>query len=76
MQNQVTAFERHQAAQAVLVQSFTNVLNGIAPTTDPLTGETRDVWTGPNANYWVNGLGQVVNSNSAPSAGWHQLQPN
>lgn len=76
MQNQVNAFEQHQAAQAAQVESFTNVLNGITPTTDPLTGEQRDVWTGPNANYWVNGLGQVVNSTSAPAAGWRQLQPN
>ncbi|MGB6905229.1 MAG: hypothetical protein WBD98_20535, partial [Acidobacteriaceae bacterium] len=38
MQNQVNAFEQHQAAQAAQVQSFTNVLNGITPTTDPLTG--------------------------------------
>jgi hypothetical protein len=75
MQNQVNAFEQHQAAQAAQVESFTNVLNGITPTTDPLTGEKRDVWTGPAANYWVNGLGQVVNSNSAPAAGWRQLQP-
>ena len=76
MQNQVSAFEHHQAAQAAQVESFTNVLNGIAPTTDPLTGETRNVWTGPNANYWVNGVGQVVNSNAAPAPGWRQLQPN
>jgi len=78
MQRQVNAFEQHQAAQAAQVESFTNVLNGITPTTDPLTGEHRDVWTGPNANYWVNGVGQVVNSNSAPAAGWRplQVQPN
>jgi len=76
MQNQVNAFEQHQAAQAAQVQSFTNALNGITPTTDPLTGEKRDVWTGPNANYWVNGAGQVVNSTDAPAAGWRQIQPN
>lgn len=76
MQNQVNAFEQHQAAQAAQVNSFTNVLNGITPTTDPLTGEQRDVWTGPNANYWVNGAGQVVNSTNAPAAGWRQIQPN
>lgn len=55
-------------------ESFTNVLNGITPTTDPMTGERREVWTGTNANYWVNGLGEVVNSNSAQAAGWRQLQ--
>jgi hypothetical protein len=74
MQNQVDAFESRQAAQAAQVQSFTNVLNGITPTNDPLTGEQRDVWTGTKANYWVNGLGQVVNSTDAPAAGWRQLQ--
>ncbi len=76
MQNQVNAFEQHQAAQASQVQSFTNALNGITPTTDPLTGEQRDVWTGPTANYWVNGQGQVVNAINAPAAGWRQLQTN
>lgn len=74
MQRQVNAFEQHQAAQAAQVESFTNVLNGITPTTDPLTGERREVWTGPSSNYWVNGVGEVVNSNAAPAAGWRQLQ--
>jgi hypothetical protein len=76
MQNQVNAFERRQNAQAAQVEGFTNVLNGVTPTTDPLTGENRQVWTGPKANYWVNGLGQVVNSTNAPAAGWRQLQTN
>jgi hypothetical protein len=74
MQNQVNGFEQRQSAQAAQVQGFTNVLNGITPTTDPLTGEQRDVWTGTKSNYWVNGLGQVVNSNDAPAAGYRQLQ--
>ena len=76
MQNQVNAFERRQSAQAAQVESFSNVLNGVTPTTDPLTGENRLVWTGPKSNYWVNGLGQVVNSTNAPAAGWRQLQTN
>jgi hypothetical protein len=76
MKNQVNAFEQHQAAQAAQVQGFTNVLNGITPTTDPLTGEQRDVWTGTKANYWVNGTGQVVNSTDAPAAGWRKLDTN
>lgn len=73
MQNQVNAFERHQAAQAGQVQDFTNALVGVTPTTDPLTGEQRDVWTGTKANYWANGLGQVINSTDAPGPGYHQL---
>jgi len=76
MQNQVNAFERRQNAQAAQVEGFTNALVGITPTTDPLTGENRQVWTGPKSNYWVNGTGQVVNSNSAPAAGWRQLNAN
>ena len=75
MQQQVSAFERHQAAQAAQVESFTNVLNGVTPTVDPLSGESRKVWTGPAAHYWVNGLGDVVNSNTQPSASWHEIQP-
>jgi len=74
MQNQVNAFERHQAAQAGQVEDFTNALNGITPTLDPLTGEQRMVWTGTKDNYWVNGLGQVVNATNAPSPAYHQLQ--
>ena len=74
MQNQVNAFERRQAAQAGQVKDFTNALIGVTPTTDPLTGEQRDVWTGTKANYWVNGQGQVVNATNAPTADYRQLQ--
>lgn len=76
MQDQVKAFETRQDAQARQVESFTNTLVGVTPTTDPLTGENRLVWTGPKDNYWVNGLGQVVNSTNAPGPGWRQLQTN
>jgi hypothetical protein len=74
MQEQVNAFERRQNAQAAQVKGFTDVLNGITPTSDPLTGEHRDVWTGTKNGYWVNGQGQVVNSDTLPAAGWQQLQ--
>ena len=74
MQNQVSAFEAHQAAQAKQQEGFSDILNGVTPTTNPLTGETRKVWTGTQDNYWVNGVGQVVNSHDAPAAGWTQLQ--
>jgi hypothetical protein len=76
MQNQVNAFESHQAQQAAQVEGFTNALIGVTPTTDPLTGENRMVWTGPKDNYWVNGTGQVVNATNAPAPGWRQLQTN
>ena len=75
MRQQVASFEAHQAGQASQVESFTNVLNGITPTIDPMTGEARNVWTGGAAHYYANGLGQVVNANSAPSASWHEINP-
>ena len=67
------AFEAHQAAQAKQVEGFTDILNGVTPTTNPLTGETRKVWTGTQDNYWVNGVGQVVNSHDAPAPGYTQM---
>jgi hypothetical protein len=73
MQDQVNSFERHQAAFQNQVDQFSNALNGLTPTTDPLTGENRMVWTGTKDNYWVNGLGQVFNSHDAPAPGMRQL---
>jgi hypothetical protein len=72
--DQVNAFGRRQGAQAAQVTSWGNTLTGITPTTDPLNGTTRDVWTGPKSGYWMNGLGEVMNSNVSPGAGWHPLQ--
>ena len=75
MQNQVNAFEHHQAMGQKQVDEFSNALNGLTPTTDPLTGENRTVWTGTQDHYWANGLGQVVNSHDMPSPSYHQVIP-
>jgi hypothetical protein len=75
MRSQMDAFERRQSAQAAQVTSWGNTLTGITPTTDPLNGTTRDVWTGPKSGYWMNSSGQVMNSNISPGAGWRPLQP-
>jgi hypothetical protein len=75
MRNQVGAFQRQQNAQAQQVESFSNVLNGITPTIDPLNGETKNVWTGPRNGYWINGQGTVVNSDLPPGADFRRLQP-
>ena len=75
MQNQVNAFERGQQARQAQFQAFDNALVGITPTVDPLTGEHRDVSTGPKSGYWTNGLGQTRNSNTPPGPGWHPLTP-
>jgi hypothetical protein len=74
MQNQVNSFERGQAARQKQVDGFLNVLNGITPTVDPY-GNPHNVFTGPKANYWINGLGQVVNSTDSPGPDWRQLTP-
>lgn len=74
MQSQVNSFERGQARQAAQVESFGNTLTGITPTIDPF-GNTHNVWTGPKNGYWINGTGQVINSDVAPGAGWQALQP-
>jgi hypothetical protein len=75
MRNQVSAFQRRQSAQAAQVTSWGNILTGITPTIDPLNGTTRNVWTGPGSGYWINGQGDVVNSNVSPGAGWRNPQP-
>jgi len=74
MRNQVSAFETQQSAEQAQFQSFDNVLNGVTPTIDPLTGQSQNVWTGPQSGYWADGTGDVVNSATAPpGGGWHQL---
>ncbi len=76
MQNQVAAFERGQARQAAQVESFSNVLNGITPTTDPL-GNRHDVSTGPKNGYWYNpATGKTINSDISPGPGWQPLKIN
>lgn len=49
-----------------------NILTGITPTEDP--PEIGDVWTGSKSGYWINGPGQVINSDSSPGAGCQQLR--
>ncbi|HTS10522.1 MAG TPA: hypothetical protein VMH00_00255 [Candidatus Limnocylindrales bacterium] len=74
MRNQVSAFERGQAQRQAQFEKFDQALRGVTPTIDPL-GNEREVWTGPYANYYRNGLGVVVNSPTNPGAGWTQLKP-
>jgi len=74
MRNQVSAFQRGQNAQAAQVNEWSNMLTGVTPTTDPLTGTSRTVWTGPRSSNWTNGRGDVRNSDLAPGGGWRQLR--
>ncbi len=74
MQNQVRAFQNHQNTQAGQVADFTNILAGVTPTYDPLTGQSHQTWTGPKSGYWINGRGERVNSDVSPGPGWRPLQ--
>jgi len=73
MQGQVAAFERGQARQSGQAESWGNILTGLTPTTDPL-GNPRSVWTGSKDGYWIDGKGNVLNSNSSPGPGWQRLK--
>lgn len=75
MNRQVAGFEAHQAAQAHQVSQWAEILNGQQTVTDPQTGSTFQVFSGPKANYYMNGLGQKVNSNISPGPDFHQLIP-
>ena len=74
LNQQVAGFEARQNAQQAQFESFDRTLVGIQNASDPLTGEHFQVWTGPNANYYRNGLGNTVNSNSLPNPDYHQVQ--
>jgi hypothetical protein len=40
-----------------------------------MTGSPFQVFSGPKANYYVNGNGVKINSNVSPGLGFHQLTP-
>lgn len=75
MNQQVAGFEAHQAAQARQVSSWAETLSGLQTVTDPQTGSTFQVFSGPKANYYENGLGVKINSNISPGPDFHQLIP-
>jgi hypothetical protein len=74
MNQQVAGFERQQAASAAQSSQWGEILTGLQDAHDPLTGENFQVWTGPNSNYYRNGLGTTINSNTSPGAGYHQVE--
>jgi hypothetical protein len=40
-----------------------------------MTGRQFQVFSGPKANYYINGKGVQINSNISPGAEFHQLTP-
>ncbi len=74
MNQQVSQFEARQNAQAAQVSTWGNILTGTTNLYDPTTGTHFQAFSGPNANYYVNGNGVQVNSNVRPSLDFHQVQ--
>jgi hypothetical protein len=70
---QVQGFEARQQASFQQSSSWCDTMTGLTNATDPLTGQKLQVWTGPNANYYINGLGVTVNANTSPGPGFNQL---
>jgi hypothetical protein len=73
MDAQVAGFESRMNAQQEQVSQFGEILTGIQDATDPMTGEKLQVWTGPHANYYRNGMGVTLNSDLSPGPGFHQI---
>ena len=75
MNQQVAHFEARQNAQAQQVSSWGEMLTGLQTLSDPQTGKTFEVFSGPKSNYYTNGLGVTVNSNISPGSSFHQVNP-
>jgi hypothetical protein len=75
MNQQVAGFEAHQNAQARQVSGWGETLTGLETVRDPQTGNQFQVFTGPKANYYMNGNGVKINSNISPGLDFHQLTP-
>lgn len=73
MNQQVSKFEARQQAQADQVTSFGNILTGVTNLYDPATGTQFQAFSGPKANYYMNGMGVKINSNLDPGNGFHQV---
>jgi hypothetical protein len=75
MNQQVAGFEAREQASQRQSTSFGETLTGLQDAVDPQTGERFQVWSGPNSNYYRNGLGNTVNSNLSPGPDYHQVLP-
>ncbi len=74
MSQQAAGFERQQNASQAQSSKWGETLTGLQDAHDPQTGQNFQVWTGPNSNYYINGLGDKRNANSLPAPGYHQLE--
>jgi hypothetical protein len=65
---QQAGMQHRMAVQDQQFQAFDQVIRGYQDMHNPFTGSQYEVPVGYN-NYWMNGLGQVVGSNSPDSPG-------
>jgi hypothetical protein len=68
-------FQRQEAQTQQQVDAFSRALRGVTLTSDPVDHTRREVWTGPNANYFINPAGTVVNAAASPGSEFHKLNP-
>lgn len=73
MNQQVAQFEARQNAQAQQVSDFGEILTGLTTVSDPATGTQFQIFSGPHANYWIDGNGNKLNSTLSPGPAFHQL---
>jgi len=73
MQQSAARYQQWSASLAKQGRSFSDVLNGQTLTTDPSTGQKREVWTGTGSTRWIDGVGNVVSSNLSPGTSFRAL---
>jgi hypothetical protein len=63
-----------KAGASAQVSSWGNILTGLTNVVDPVTGTQFQVFSGPKSNYYINGVGDKINSNLSPGASFHQME--
>jgi hypothetical protein len=68
-------FQHQETQSQQTFEGMDRAIRGVTQTTDAVDGTQREVWTGPNANYFINPTGTVVNANTSPGSEYHALTP-
>jgi hypothetical protein len=75
MQLEHSRFQHQEAQSQQTFEGMDRAIRGVTLTPDSVDGTQREVWTGPNANYFINPTGAVVNANTSPGGEYHALTP-
>lgn len=76
LNQQQASFNAYKHGEEQQFSSWADTINGETNVTDPETGTQFKVFTGPQHNYYENGLGVKINSDVSPGLDFHQLQVN